>query len=130
HPDCALSPSLTRGRSLRHLRRTRCLPRPHSRHLRPLHSFPTRRSSDLSPFQALSKAVVDNLRVKLGPWFLEYDNDKSRNVAFIRSEEHTSELQSRFDLVCRLLLENNNSETHGGALRAVSRHHARHRGAR
>src|SRR5699024_12118172 len=24
----------------------------------------------------------------------------------IRSEEHTSELQSRFDLVCRLLLEN------------------------
>src|SRR5699024_12066742 len=27
----------------------------------------------------------------------------------LRSEEHTSELQSRFDLVCRLLLEKNNS---------------------
>src|SRR6202046_5798428 len=27
---------------------------------------------------------------------------------FMRSEEHTSELQSRFDLVCRLLLEKNN----------------------
>src|SRR5207249_6064635 len=26
-----------------------------------------------------------------------------------RSEEHTSELQSRFDLVCRLLLEKNNA---------------------
>src|SRR5699024_11628612 len=26
-------------------------------------------------------------------------------MAVIRSEEHTSELQSRFDLVCRLLLE-------------------------
>src|SRR5699024_11222694 len=26
-------------------------------------------------------------------------------VPFFRSEEHTSELQSRFDLVCRLLLE-------------------------
>src|SRR5207249_7490621 len=26
-------------------------------------------------------------------------------VAVVRSEEHTSELQSRFDLVCRLLLE-------------------------
>src|SRR5437868_10107659 len=26
-------------------------------------------------------------------------------LAFARSEEHTSELQSRFDLVCRLLLE-------------------------
>src|SRR5699024_12564720 len=29
-------------------------------------------------------------------------------VIGIRSEEHTSELQSRFDLVCRLLLEKNN----------------------
>src|SRR5437868_11445355 len=28
-----------------------------------------------------------------------------------RSEEHTSELQSRFDLVCRLLLEKKNSTT-------------------
>src|SRR5207249_6821130 len=29
----------------------------------------------------------------------------SLNPATARSEEHTSELQSRFDLVCRLLLE-------------------------
>src|SRR5699024_12704371 len=29
----------------------------------------------------------------------------------LRSEEHTSELQSRFDLVCRLLLENKNTHT-------------------
>src|SRR5207249_8257198 len=29
----------------------------------------------------------------------------SRNFQPFRSEEHTSELQSRFDLVCRLLLE-------------------------
>src|SRR5699024_12226530 len=28
-----------------------------------------------------------------------------------RSEEHTSELQSRFDLVCRLLLEKKNTQT-------------------
>src|SRR5699024_12799122 len=28
-----------------------------------------------------------------------------------RSEEHTSELQSRFDLVCRLLLEKKNNKT-------------------
>src|SRR5437868_11474421 len=27
------------------------------------------------------------------------------DVLYVRSEEHTSELQSRFDLVCRLLLE-------------------------
>src|SRR5699024_11454553 len=31
--------------------------------------------------------------------------DTDQTAATIRSEEHTSELQSRFDLVCRLLLE-------------------------
>src|SRR5699024_12530412 len=31
--------------------------------------------------------------------------ERSRPSAIYRSEEHTSELQSRFDLVCRLLLE-------------------------
>src|SRR5215469_17164879 len=31
----------------------------------------------------------------------------------IRSEEHTSELQSRRDLVCRLLLEKKKKELHG-----------------
>src|SRR5699024_11713672 len=30
------------------------------------------------------------------------------DLPFARSEEHTSELQSRFDLVCRLLLEKKN----------------------
>src|SRR5699024_6344092 len=34
----------------------------------------------------------------------------------LRSEEHTSELQSRFDLVCRLLLEKKN-ERHGHTVR-------------
>src|SRR5437868_9679284 len=29
---------------------------------------------------------------------------------YVRSEEHTSELQSRFDLVCRLLLEKKNTK--------------------
>src|SRR5438067_8386342 len=34
---------------------------------------------------------------------MTYDNTQIAELA--RSEEHTSELQSRFDLVCRLLLE-------------------------
>src|SRR2546422_7282361 len=34
-----------------------------------------------------------------------------RHVAVVRSEEHTSELQSRLHLVCRLLLEKKKSET-------------------
>src|SRR5437868_12700788 len=33
-----------------------------------------------------------------------------------RSEEHTSELQSRFDLVCRLLLEKKKTDTHHPSL--------------
>src|SRR5437868_8069156 len=32
-------------------------------------------------------------------------NARNRAMTATRSEEHTSELQSRFDLVCRLLLE-------------------------
>src|SRR5699024_12328420 len=38
-------------------------------------------------------------------------SDLKETVDFLRSEEHTSELQSRFELVCRLLLKkkkNNN----------------------
>src|SRR5699024_12127729 len=34
-----------------------------------------------------------------------YSRELMRRMAEVRSEEHTSELQSRFDLVCRLLLE-------------------------
>src|SRR5699024_11736735 len=37
---------------------------------------------------------------------MEKSNNKTvKAVQEMRSEEHTSELQSRFDLVCRLLLE-------------------------
>src|SRR5699024_11786081 len=41
---------------------------------------------------------------KLGALFLVIPKPL-RDAAYHRSEEHTSELQSRFDLVCRLLLE-------------------------
>src|SRR5690606_30889186 len=36
----------------------------------------------------------------------------SRGRAYVRSEEHTSELQSRENLVCRLLLEKKKNSTH------------------
>src|SRR5437868_8502455 len=42
----------------------------------------------------LYKYIIKNVARKHG-----------KTVTFMRSEEHTSELQSRFDLVCRLLLE-------------------------
>src|SRR5699024_12746409 len=37
--------------------------------------------------------------------FVNSELDEGPIIEFARSEEHTSELQSRFDLVCRLLLE-------------------------
>src|SRR5699024_12880377 len=37
--------------------------------------------------------------------FRSYNLNFEDNAVFYRSEEHTSELQSRFDLVCRVLLE-------------------------
>src|SRR5438105_12319635 len=78
-----------------------------------LHSFPTRRSSDLKEVYTGDAASLDvngivgyrvnhNLDVHL-----EIVVDA---VAYDpRSEEHTSELQSRVDLVCRLLLEKKNT---------------------
>src|SRR5438132_10774813 len=60
--------------------------------------FPTRRSSDLK----LDEFQPDRaLEMICGHGAIE-----GRTVALIaRSEEHTSELQSHSDLVCRLLLE-------------------------
>src|SRR5207249_6932561 len=47
---------------------------------------------------------------------------KARGLGMaIRSEEHTSELQSRFDLVCRLLLENKNAQRYVNAKRFDNR---------
>src|SRR5699024_12801197 len=38
----------------------------------------------------------------------------ARDGGLFRSEEHTSELQSRFDLVCRLLLEKKKNDKNDG----------------
>src|SRR5437867_12388030 len=65
---------------------------------RDLHSFPTRRSSDLTDWPGGGAAYA------YGLGFHEY---------LVRSEEHTSELQSPYDLVCRLLLEKKNSRHTG-----------------
>src|SRR5699024_11982546 len=50
--------------------------------------------------------------IKMKDWLKMFVKEISVSVALgltmalaVRSEEHTSELQSRFDLVCRLLLE-------------------------
>src|SRR5699024_11758321 len=42
---------------------------------------------------------------------VEMNSNSDTSLSAGRSEEHTSELQSRFDLVCRLLLEKKNAHT-------------------
>src|SRR5207302_11332571 len=71
-----------------------------SRHHRDLHSFPTRRSSDLCAL-LLQHLARDHQPLDLVGALVDL---RDLRVAH-RSEEHTSELQSRENLVCRLLLE-------------------------
>src|SRR2546427_8784525 len=65
-------------------------------------------------FSSFSTSVIDSFRV-FGRWYFTpcYPPTKGRNdgqslldrLLPLRSEEHTSELQSQSNLVCRLLLE-------------------------
>src|SRR5437868_14732308 len=79
-----------------------------SRHRPDLHSFPTRRSSDLPARRPTNDR---SCRAREGNPMLDRAKAKTDVDGLLktglrnRSEEHTSELQSRFDLVCRLLLE-------------------------
>src|SRR5207248_9009828 len=97
---------------------------------RDLHPFPTRRSSDLSLIAALRDRslvaaeecgermryrMLESLRVYARAQLAdpEWGELAGRHARYYRalaeeaerSEEHTSELQSPYDLVCRLLLE-------------------------
>src|SRR5207249_11499548 len=54
---------------------------------------------------ALEVRAPGVLRRDFAPGFRSRLHHKDLTLALQRSEEHTSELQSRFDLVCRLLLE-------------------------
>src|SRR5206468_10831450 len=91
-------------------------------HPRAPHPFPTRRSSDLD----LVPGELDHARERVADRRVAAARDRQRSgrvsaheldqdplmlvrrdeaATEARSEEHTSELQSRSDLVCRLLLE-------------------------
>src|SRR5438445_9268017 len=68
---------------------------------RDLHSFPTRRSSDL----VLGVRALMQLREDVAGHGEHRNRGGTAEMHRDRSEEHTSELQSRQYLVCRLLLE-------------------------
>src|SRR5687768_11751520 len=106
----------------------------HHAYHRTLHSFPTRRSSDL--FSATRLRSTGRQRPSRAPSrtasMISCVRAPSTNVGMAgpaRSEEHTSELQSRLHLVCRLLLEKKKdivgvdrdlAESHAGFDRDVS----------
>src|SRR5438477_10749056 len=74
---------------------------------RDLHSFPTRRSSDLPRTSWPKSSWKPRSR---GSWLrrgvtASAGSGRRCGHAASRSEEHTSELQSHVNLVCRLLLE-------------------------
>src|SRR5205085_6923584 len=99
--------------------------RPH----RPLHSFPTRRSSDLrssigcasATAAAFASATRSPLQKSVGrreELASSASSAGSRQMKSpsapgktTRSEEHTSELQSQSNVVCRLLLEKKKKNT-------------------
>src|SRR5438874_12054654 len=83
-----------------------------SRHIPILHSFPTRRSSDLAGNHARGNQLPGLGEQGVAVFGIERHETAHGPQDFLaiakkveRSEEHTSELQSRRDLVCRLLLE-------------------------
>src|SRR5437660_962926 len=91
----------------------------HASH-RYLHSFPTRRSSDLTTYHFRISATnaggtskgsdemlntLPNSPTVVTKAASEVTQSSATLNASVRSEEHTSELQSRGHLVCRLLLE-------------------------
>src|SRR5205807_10626370 len=89
---------------------------------RDLHSFPTRRSSDLtvrldpvrSPLKPFDAEPLASVKLPFKVKLFELNSNTSTAVpeppsCSVRSEEHTSELQSPCNLVCRLLLEKKNT---------------------
>src|SRR5207302_8423555 len=103
-----LRPMTVRKEAQNHSRQIRLSVTPYHRSFsawasahRDLHSFPTRRSSDLA--QGARATYHFELTAPGG-------RRTGTRPAPARSEEHTSELQSRENLVCRLLLEKKNNK--------------------
>src|SRR5437764_6528675 len=69
--------------------------------------FPTRRSSDLSTDSIHRLLSIASIALKSARFHCNSYQyvSQSKNNPRVRSEEHTSELQSPMYLVCRLLLE-------------------------
>src|SRR3989449_7567764 len=61
--------------------------------------------STLFPYTTLFRSTDVYQDTTLEPWTKTFLERRAEHAVKFRSEEHTSELQSRLHLVCRLLLE-------------------------
>src|SRR5438034_11829266 len=68
--------------------------------------------STLFPYTTLFRSMVTCTLPTPNPWSVAAK--RTLRTGTQRSEEHTSELQSHSDLVCRLLLEKKKKTTHSG----------------
>src|SRR4051812_49523901 len=94
-PKSSLFPYTTLFRSRLHLRRPARSPA----------RYCERRTSALNS-SCISRSVIPGF-----PWWPEWPRDRPCRRSTKRSEEHTSELQSHVNLVCRLLLEKKKKKT-------------------
>src|SRR5207249_7720008 len=77
------------------------------RHLVPIH-WGTFDLAEEAMEEPPARLLAEARRLGLGServWLMKHGAEPEPSRHGQRSEEHTSELQSRFDLVCRLLLE-------------------------
>src|SRR2546422_1955208 len=87
--------------------------------------------STLFPYTTLFRSTQQRGRPRqhLGqgqPRLLPTGEHRDLLVDGVRSEEHTSELQSRLHLVCRLLLEKKKKKTESKAIPHKSKNSTRH----
>src|SRR5205807_9261485 len=82
---------------------------------RDLHSFPTRRSSDLigGCILVFRGRIPTGEQNEINIFGTGSASNPTAQIQTVRSEEHTSELQSPCNLVCRLLLEKKKKRPHG-----------------
>src|SRR5699024_12359827 len=72
------------------------------------------KTKQLKPFEDYMHTLIDHhnqTELEESMLYSLFANGKRLRPLLLRSEEHTSELQSRFDLVCRLLLEKKKIKT-------------------
>src|SRR5260370_21642138 len=84
--------------------------------------------STLFPYTTLFRSTVDERVEMLREVTKEQANVRVAKFDGLRSEEHTSELQSHLNLVCRLLLEKKKKNKNKSLVQSVRQANKQHKG--